>query len=234
MACAELAQQPVHAQPGQRVERAEGLVKQEQPGPADERAGQRHALGLAAGQRARPRVGAAGDADLLQGRERLGLAGLGHADQDVAPDSLPGQQAVVLEGHGPLTRNRDVPVGVGVLARQGAQQRGLPGAGGAEQRDQLAVAELQVDPGQHGALAEAATVPADADHRIAVPGRGRAGSCGGLSVGAYFVMKLERHDSVNLSISRTRMSVASPSRLYTMRPTKITSVCMRFWALVIR
>ena len=44
---AELAHECVHPQPGERVERAEGLVQQQQVGFADERPGQGHSLGLA-------------------------------------------------------------------------------------------------------------------------------------------------------------------------------------------
>ena len=63
-------QQVVHLHPGQRVERAERLVEQQQPRPADQGAGQRHALALAAGQHGRPVAGTIGQADI--GQRRLG------------------------------------------------------------------------------------------------------------------------------------------------------------------
>ena len=44
----DLFQQLLHLQPGQRVEGAQRLVQQEQPGMGDEGAGERHALALAA------------------------------------------------------------------------------------------------------------------------------------------------------------------------------------------
>ena len=71
IAVAQLPQQRVHAEARERVERAERLVEQQQPRLADERAGERDALGLAARQRARPRVGAARDADLVERGERV-------------------------------------------------------------------------------------------------------------------------------------------------------------------
>ena len=81
-------QEVVHLHPGQRVERAERLVEQEQPRPADQGARQGDALALAAGQDGRPVAGrgrpgrhrpatvvgplapvrAAGDADIVQRR----------------------------------------------------------------------------------------------------------------------------------------------------------------------
>ena len=61
---AQLAQQRVHADPGERVERTERLVGQQQLRVADQRAGQRDALLLAAGQLVGPRLLAAGEADL--------------------------------------------------------------------------------------------------------------------------------------------------------------------------
>ena len=54
VARAQVAQQGVHPDAGERVERAERLVEQQQLGVADQRPGQRDALLLAAGQLARP------------------------------------------------------------------------------------------------------------------------------------------------------------------------------------
>ena len=90
--------QAVHGDPGQRVERAERLVQQEQAGLADQGPGQRRPLGLATGQRQRPGAGPFGQADLLQrpaGRRarRPGRAARGHVGQHPAP----GQQPRLLE-----------------------------------------------------------------------------------------------------------------------------------------
>ena len=59
-------QQLLHLDAGQRVERAERLVERQDLRLADQRAGQRHALLLAAGQHRRPLAGAIGEADLAQ------------------------------------------------------------------------------------------------------------------------------------------------------------------------
>ena len=48
------SEQPLHRDPGQRIERAERLVEREEARMADQRARQRHALLLAAGQHRRP------------------------------------------------------------------------------------------------------------------------------------------------------------------------------------
>ena len=55
VALPELGDEGVHLDPGQRVQRAERLVEQQQVGLADQGAGQRHALRLPAGQRAAAR-----------------------------------------------------------------------------------------------------------------------------------------------------------------------------------
>ena len=65
-------QQAVHLAAGQRVERAERLVEEQDARAADERARERDALTLSARQHGRPVVGAVGEADVLE----RGLRGL--------------------------------------------------------------------------------------------------------------------------------------------------------------
>ena len=62
----QLGHQALRLDPGERVERAERLVEQQQIGLAHQGAGQRGALGLAAGQRLGPRVRAMREPDLVQ------------------------------------------------------------------------------------------------------------------------------------------------------------------------
>ena len=64
MLAPDAVEQPVHLDPGQRVERAERLVEEEHAGAADQRAGERDALLLAAGEDRRPIVGAVGEPDI--------------------------------------------------------------------------------------------------------------------------------------------------------------------------
>ncbi len=102
VALAQLQQQAVHPQPRERVERAEGLVEQQQPRLADEGPSQRHALGLAAGQRSRPGVGACGDPDLLERADRVGLDRL----RAEARSGRCARRASTAAGGGPGTRPR--------------------------------------------------------------------------------------------------------------------------------
>ena len=71
----------MHLDPGQRVERAERLVEQQQARAADQGARQRHALPLAAREHRRPVVGAVGEADVAQSAvsRRRAPAGLSRA-----------------------------------------------------------------------------------------------------------------------------------------------------------
>ena len=63
-------QQPVHLAAGQRVERAERLVEQQDARVADERAREGDALALAAREHGRPVVGAVGEPDVVERRRR--------------------------------------------------------------------------------------------------------------------------------------------------------------------
>ena len=65
------AQQAQHQLAGLAVERAGGLVGEDQPARADQRAGDRDALLLAAGELVREAVGELVQADLLERGERL-------------------------------------------------------------------------------------------------------------------------------------------------------------------
>ncbi len=69
----EVEQQRAHAQPGQRVERAERLVEQQQVRLGHQRTGQRNPLRLTTGQRQRPHLGAVGEADVGQRTVGAGL-----------------------------------------------------------------------------------------------------------------------------------------------------------------
>ncbi len=83
---------------GERVQRRERLVEQQQFRLADQRPGQRGALGLAAGQGQRPGVEPVPEPDFVQRRLRPPPAiGVAQAERDVAPDLFPRQQPRVLE-----------------------------------------------------------------------------------------------------------------------------------------
>ena len=152
--------------PHLRIERAEGLVEQQDARLDRERAGQRDALALAAGELARIAVGKPVElheieqlldprADrrlVLPDRARLHA----QAEGDVLEHAHVAEQRVVLEHEADVTfaralRQRVLAVegdfaGIRpVEAGDDPQQRGLAGAGGAEQREQLAVIDLEVD-----------------------------------------------------------------------------------------
>ena len=72
----QLAHQDMHADAGERIERSKGFIQQQQPRLTHQGACQRHALGLATGEIARPVVEPVTQAHLFQGglRQRLALA----------------------------------------------------------------------------------------------------------------------------------------------------------------
>ncbi len=80
-----------------------------------------------------------------------------HAQSDVLVDGHPGKQRVVLEDHGPLAAGFTDFLAVeqhraGVRRqkpREDRDQRGLAGAGEADDRDELPLLDRQIDAAQH-------------------------------------------------------------------------------------
>src|SRR4051812_9424287 len=62
----ELTDELMHADTGKRIERGKGLIKEQKLGLLDQRAGERDALGLSAGEIARPVIETIAEADLSQ------------------------------------------------------------------------------------------------------------------------------------------------------------------------
>jgi hypothetical protein len=176
------AQVGTGVQAGTRVQRGQRLVEQQQPRADGQRPGERHPLGLAAGEPARLVAGVRGQPHPVQPRAGL-LAGprLGHAaaarpERDVVQSGQMREQQVVLEHHAdvPVLRRHPVQpppvqVDVAVVERhqpgERAQGGGLPGAVRAEQRHHLAVGrgqrhvEGEAGPAHHEAGVEAHDVP---------------------------------------------------------------------------
>ena len=136
-----------------------------------ERAGDRDALALAAGQLRDAAVDHAGQADQLEqllgalARLRLVDAADPEAVGDVLADGQMREQRQRLEHHAEvaLVRGRigevlavepDAAGGRRLEARRSAQQRGLAAARRPEQADELAVRELEIDIDQRRELAE--------------------------------------------------------------------------------
>ena len=158
----DLQQQVLHAQAGQGVERAEGLVEQQHLRAAGERPGEGGALGHAAGDLAGAQVRGVLEADQLQQvahplAARLRGGGAGQAEGDVLLEGAPGQQARLLEGDRGALVGADEGraaeaqrTGAGpVQARDEPQEGRLPAAGGADDGEDLAGAELEVETAQH-------------------------------------------------------------------------------------
>jgi hypothetical protein len=144
------------------VERAQGLIEQQQLGPLDQRARERHALLLAAGQLVRLALGEAAELHEFQhgghalGDLRLRHAVLLQAEGDILLDVHVRKQRVGLEHHvhGPLVRRHARHVlavdqnAAGTRcfeAAEHAQQRGLAAAGRSQQAENLALIDLQAD-----------------------------------------------------------------------------------------
>ena len=149
------------------VEPGERLVEQQQRGVGGERARDRHPLGLAAGELARPPAGEVAQPDPGQpvagrgpGLGAPGPSGPG-AEGDVVEGGEVREEHLVLEDHPdravPRRERQQVDAaeagvpGGGHQAGQGVQQRGLAGAVGADHGHHVARlrGERQVDPARH-------------------------------------------------------------------------------------
>jgi hypothetical protein len=180
------------------VERAEGLVEEEEAGLGGEGARERHALALAAGEL----VGVAlAEAVELDEREELGhprrdlgprAAADAQGEADVLGHRHVAEEGVVLEHHAhvPLAGGdrRDVLAAVPHLAGVGrlepgddAEEGGLPAAGRAEEGDELTLRDLERDVPEDGVPVEGLREALDLDAHGALASSGaaarRAGCC---------------------------------------------------------
>jgi hypothetical protein len=148
-------QQPLHGNTSQGIERAERLVKCQHARIADQRAGQRHALLLSAGENRRPLRTLVAKAYFDKGifgarlcTRRCAVAT--KADFDIRKDASPGQQPRLLKHHADVFRARcfaeaDAPGTDGFKTRDQAQQRTLAAAAAADDRDELSGGDVKVD-----------------------------------------------------------------------------------------
>jgi hypothetical protein len=152
------------------------LVEQHHLGIHGQRPGDRHPLLLAAGQLRRDLVGLGADAHPVQqfagAPLGIGLGLLAHLDRpqgDVLQHRFVREQVEALEDHAdvaaqpgqllalvgqPHPVDADLALLDGLQPVDGAAQRGLPRAGGADDDDDLAPADGEVDVLQHVELAE--------------------------------------------------------------------------------
>ncbi len=153
---------------GAGVEGGEGLVEEQQSGVRGERTGEGDTLGLAAGEGAGLGVGLLGEGEPLEpftcpaAGAGLVLASGAEPEGDVVERAEPGEEQVVLEHDadgafgggdehvgGGVVEHGAVELDAAVVERleagDDAQRGGLAGAVGPEQRDDLAVADVEVD-----------------------------------------------------------------------------------------
>ena len=225
VAVAQPPQQRVHPDPRQGVERTEGFVEQEQLRLAHHRAGERDTLRLAARKRLRPVALVSREADLVERGAPRGrvLSCAAQSEHHVVEHARPWQEPRVLEHDGAPRRYLHLPFDAGIEAREGAQQGGLARTAAAEQRDELAGAQLEVDTVEDGAIAvppvEVATPCDDGrggrnrERVLRVPGALRERGQG-----------VDRHASAFRSMARTSASESRPRSAYTASPTRMTSV----------
>ena len=155
----QIEQQLVHLVAGDRVERAERLVHQQQLGVIDQRPADRDALAHPARQLVRLFVGEAMQPDAIEQRVRRVVVVVDRALQDadreqhVVERALPRQQGRILEHDadaGARTGHRsavddDAAGGHRLKASDHHQQRALAAAGGTENGDELAVRYRKAD-----------------------------------------------------------------------------------------
>src|SRR5688500_3929423 len=161
-AAAQRGDLPAHLDPELGVEVGERLVEQEDLGMPDDRPPQCHPLALAAGELLRLPVEQLTDTQQLRGLLHPGVdRGSGQLPElerkaQVVPDREVGIQGIILEYHRDVAIARghvvDNPVpdpdGAGrgrLQSRDHPQGGGLPAAGGTDQHQELALADLEID-----------------------------------------------------------------------------------------
>ena len=234
-----VADQVVHHLAGLRVQRAEGLVHQQDAGAAHERARNGHALLHAARELVGPGIGRSLQAHEAQQRVGpargglhigrgavLGVRGQLAAELDVLHHRHPRVEAVVLEHHGAvdvraldrLAVHQQFPAGVRLQPADGAQQRALAAARGTDEGDELVGRDVEVDVFQRvqRRAVEALEQLADAD----------LGRRGGWRVHGDQPFRYSQGKALRCA-KRNSWSVSSPMRPMTMIPAKMVSVCRK-------
>ena len=165
-----------------RVQRGQRLVEQQHCRMRDQRAAQRHALPLSAGQLVRIALGEALQAHVFQRRRDFGAdfgrRRLRHLQRecDVALDGHMREKRVALEHHphrpplrrpaGEVLAVQHDAAGIGnVEARDHPQQRGLAATRGPEKGEELAGVDADADVVDRGEVAETAGDVLDVEQR---------------------------------------------------------------------
>ncbi|MNT13424.1 hypothetical protein D3C72_1483940 [compost metagenome] len=222
------------------VERAEGFVEQQHLGLHRQRAGQRDALALAAGQLRRVAVGQPVELHQLQQRTHL-VADLrfaralgarldAQAEGHVLEHAHMLEQRVVLEHKAHLALAhmlvRGIAPGQHDLARIGAlqagddaQQRGLAAAGRPQQRGQLAFVEIERDVVQRDKVAKALLYVLDLDAHDACPCKlasGRSGAASSVSLRARNSTSVLMPSVTSASSVSSEATAKAAAKLYSL------------------
>ena len=203
----------MHTIAGQRIERGKGLVEQQQLGFAHQCAGERGALRLTARQGERPGVEPMAKADLLQRGLRPVADGTAfQAQRDILPDRLPWQQPRILEHDGATVGYLHILHAGIVQPGEGTQQGGLARPRPAQQGDELARRDFQVQPVDDAVGAKAAGEVLQADDRFGVRLVRRAVDAGKAEARVHdqFSTMLGRQTRARASRDRTSQSAPRP------------------------
>ena len=214
---------------GQRVERAERLVHEQQLRPDGERAGDADALLHAARQLRRLAVGRVAEAHEVEHAARVlghlgarpGAVARAHGEGDVAERGEPRQQRVRLEDHGAVERRagdlapvHDDGAGIGRFQPgEDVEDGGLAAAGVADEHDELAPLHAEPHVAEHGPVAVA---PGDALDAQPGPAHRRRSS-----------MAHSRH-AIARAARPSRASSAMPTRPITRIATMMSAMLRLF------
>ena len=224
---AELGHEAVHPDAGQRVERAERLVEQQQRGLAHERPGQRGALRLATGEGLGPVARVVGEADLGRAPARRGHGCRVRRSPSTTLSSTfaHGSSRASWNPTARRSGTRISPVTAGSRPARARRNVLLP--------EPLRPSSATNSPGRMSRSMPRSTVA------IAEAARRRRARCTATS--SSVSVRTERvahrpgcHRSSLFSSRRTRVSVMSPSTAYTSRQTTMTSDWKNVCALMIR
>ena len=203
----------MHTIASQRVERGKGLIEQQQLGFAHQRTGQRGALRLSTGQGERPGVEPMAKADFLQRGLRPVADGIAfQAQRDILPDRFPRQQSGILEHDGAAVGHLHILRAGIVQPGEGAQQGGLARSRPAQQGDELARRDFQVQPVDDAVGAKAAGEVLQANDRFGMRLVRRAvdGGKAEARVHDQFSTMLGRQTRARASRDRTSQSAPRP------------------------
>jgi hypothetical protein len=147
MARNQLFHERVHPDASQGIERRERFVEKKEFRFLDQRAGERDALGLPAGEISWPVIEPIAEADLDQ-RRGGAFACIGNikTERNVSPERIPWQQPMFLKHDGWPAWRVDAPALNRIKARERTQQRGLATSALAQEGDELSARDTQVEP----------------------------------------------------------------------------------------